>query len=273
MEEKRSTRFSRLAETVVVGLLAGSCGAYLTYAALFSSNAAARALTAANSQALRGVVADYIDRHPEAITAALDAQQAKKAAQQQTESSALIRAHQAEIFADRMSPTMGAAEGDVAIAEFVDFRCPYCKSTAPLLERLLRRDHHVKIVLKNLPILGPQSVYVARLGYAAARIGRFADFYRTIFAKVPPDGDRASIDNAVESMGLNPVALYKQSQTKDIDASLQRDFRLATTLGITGTPALVVGQKLLIGAPISADLADAVDVAKHDTGTSAHDPR
>ena len=167
---------------------------------------------------------------------------------------------------------MGAPNGDVVIAEFFDFRCPYCKSTAPVLERLLRRDRHVKIVLKSLPILGPDSEYAARLGYAAARIGRFTEFYTTLFAKVPPDGDRASINKAVRSMGLNPAALYKQGQTKDIDAALQRDFRLAATLGITGTPALVVGQKLIVGAPESGDLAGTIDAAERDANASSHNP-
>jgi protein-disulfide isomerase len=122
-------------------------------------------------------------------------------------------------------------------------------------------------VVKNLPILGPDSVYAAHLGFAAARLGRFADFYKTIYARVPPDGDRASIDNAVASMGLNPVALFKQSETKDIDAALQRNFRLAATLGITGTPALVIGDKLILGAPESADLAAAISAAEHEKAT------
>ncbi len=231
----------------------------MTYALLFDS-------------AVKRVVVNYIDRHPEVVVAALNAEQAKQAKQQQSQDSALLRAHHAEIFADRVAPSIGAAKGDIVIAEFFDFRCPYCKSAAPLLERLVLRDRRVKVVLKNLPVLGSDSVYAAHLGFAAARLGRFADFYRTIFAKVPPDGDRASIDKAVRSMGLNPVALYKQSQTKEIDKALERDFRLAATLGITGTPALVVGQKLLVGAPESADLAAAVDAAERDTTTIARDP-
>jgi protein-disulfide isomerase len=258
MEEKqqrKSTRLSGLAGTALVGLLAGCCGALLTYAVLFNS--------------FKGVVADYIHQHPSAIAAALNAEQAKQATQQQSQDAALIRAHQNELFADKMSPMMGATKGDVVIAEFFDFRCPYCKSTAPILERLMRHDGHVKIVLKNLPILGPESVYAAHLGYAAARIGRFTDFYKTIFDKVPPDGDRASIDSAVRSMGLNPATLYEQSKTKDIAASLQRDFRLATTLGITGTPAIVVGGKLIVGADGPA-LTAAVDAAEHESSTSAH---
>jgi len=228
----------------------------LTYALLFNAG-------------IKGAVINYIDRHPDVISAALDAQQAKQAAQQQSQDADLIRAHRAEIFADGTSPTMGAAKGSVVIAEFFDFRCPYCKSTAPELEQLVRHDRNVKIVLKNLPILGPDSVYAARLGYAAARMGRFTDFYTTLYAKVPPDGDRASIDRAVRSMGLNPAALYEEGQTKEIDASLQRNFRLAASLGVTGTPALVVGGKLILGAD-NAALAAAVDAAERGTSSETH---
>jgi len=263
-------RLSRFAEIAVAALIAGSCGAYLTYALLSGSALVAHGSLGRNGQALQSAVADYISQHPNVIATALDAEQATQAAQQQTVNAALIRTHEEEIFADKMSPTIGPAKADVVIAEFFDFRCPYCKSTAPMLEGLLRRDHHVKIVLKSLPILGPDSVYAARLGYAAARLGRFTDFYTTLYAKVPPEGDRASIDSAVRSMGLNPVTLYKQSQTRDIDAALQRDFRLASVLGITGTPALVVGQQLLVGAPDSDDLIAAVNAVEHKT--SANDP-
>jgi len=251
-------RLSRLAETALVALIAGACGAFLTFAVLFKTHM------------LQDIVADYINRNPNMIVAALNAEQADQAKQDQAAQTALVREHHAEIFTDRSAPTMGAANGDVVIAEFFDFRCPYCKSTAPMLEQLLRHDRHVKIVFKSLPVLGPDSVYAAHLGFAAAHIGRFPDFYTTIYARVPADGDRASIDNAVRSMGLNPVALYKQGQTKDIDAALQRNFQLAATLGITGTPALVVGDRLILGAPDSADLAAAVSAAR-TTHTSSHE--
>ncbi len=254
----RSNKVWWLAATLVVAIVGGSCGAVLTYALLFNT-------------AVKGAIVSYIDGHPDVLAAALDAEQANQATQQESQDAALIRAHQAEIFADGISPTIGAVKGDVVIAEFFDFRCPYCKSTAPMLESLLRRDHRVKLVLKSLPILGPDSVYAARLGYAAARIGRFSEFYATMYAKVPPDGDRASIDKAVRSMGLNPATLYEQSQTKNIDAAIQRNSRLAATLGVTGTPALVIGQKLILGAD-DAGLAAAVAAAEHSTRTVPNDP-
>jgi protein-disulfide isomerase len=246
----------RLAETILVALIAGACGAFLTLVALF------------NVHAFSGVLATYIARNSDAIVAGLDAAQADQTRQAQAQQSALVHAHHAEIFADKSAPVMGAPNGDVVIAEFLDFRCPYCKSTAPMLEQLVRRDRHVKIVLKNLPVLGPDSVYAAYLGFAAARIGRFDDFYKTIYARVPADGDRASIDKAVTSMGLNPAALFKQGKNKDINAALQRNFRLAATLGITGTPALVIGDKLILGAPDSAGLAAAVSAAEHEASAS-----
>lgn len=229
------------AAALAVAVIAGVCGALLTYA-LLSSRITERA------------VGDYINRNPDVISDALDAQQAKQTAQQDAQSAAYIRAHRAEIFDDAMSPAMGSRNGDVVVAEFFDFRCPYCKNAAPMVESLLRKDPRVRIVLKNLPILGPESEYAARLGYAAAKQGRFAQFYTTLFAFVPPDGDRASIDHAVRSMGLDPVALYRESKTKDVDASLQRDSKIATALGITGTPAFVVGEKLIVGVPDRSDL-------------------
>jgi len=253
---------SRFAEVMLAAVLAGFVGSYLTYKIMLNSAAVARRSVAINAEEIQGVVADYIARHPSLIVAALDSERAKQTMQQQSRASASIHAHHAEIFADSSSPTMGAANGDVDIAEFFDFRCLYCKNTAPLLGQLLNHDPHVKIVFKSLPVLGPDSVYAARLGFAAARVGRFGDFYTAVFANAPAHADRLSIDKAVRSTGLDPAVLDAHSQDRDTDNVLRRNSRLAADLGITGTPALVIGDRLLLGAPTEEELIAAVSAAR-----------
>jgi protein-disulfide isomerase len=241
---------------------AGVLGARIAQSAPPGSSGGGTGAAALDVPGVRSIVAQYIMDHPETIVAALDAQQAQQALQRQSQVSIAIRQHRAELLADAGSPAMGDPKGDVTVVEFFDFRCPYCKKTAPLLEHLVARERRVRIVFKNLPVLGPESMYAARLGLAAARRGRFAEFYKTIFAQVPAHGDRGAIDGAVRNMSLNPAALYAASKTPEIDAAVQRDLRLAESLGITGTPALVVGDQVLPGAPTAQELDAAIRGAR-----------
>jgi protein-disulfide isomerase len=253
-------RALQLIATAVVFLGIGFASAHFLQSAAPGSSAASAAAPAVPK--VESIVAEYIRTHPEAIVAALDAERARHALQGQYHVTAALQAHRAELFADTASPTMGDPRGDVDVAEFFDFRCPYCKTTAPLLERLVARDRHVRIVFKNLPILGADSDYAARLGLAAARAGRFGDFYRAVFANVPAHGDRTAIDKAVRSIGLDPAALDARSHTAEIEALVQRDRQLAGTLGIAGTPALVIGDQLLAEAPTLETLDAAVSAAR-----------
>jgi len=249
-----------LVAAAAVFLAIGFLGGRLAQSASSGSSAAATATL--DVPGIESIVAQYIHNHPETIVAALDAERARHALQGQYAVSAAIQAHRAELFADSASPTMGNPQGDVDVAEFFDFRCPYCKSTAPLLENLAARDRHVRIVLKNLPILGADSMYAAHLGLAAAKIGRFTDFYKAVFANVPAHGDRTAIDGAVRSIGFDPAALYARSRTPEIEALVKRDLQLAGALGIAGTPALVVGDQLLAEAPTLGTLQAAVAAAR-----------
>jgi DSBA-like thioredoxin domain len=49
---------------------------------------------------------------------------------------------------------VGAADADLTIVEYFDYNWPYCKKMAPVFERLLTEDHHLRIIYKDWPILG-----------------------------------------------------------------------------------------------------------------------
>lgn len=251
-------RLAGVVAVTFITLFAGIVGAYLEQTFASTHRAASSGL---DSRAVQQIVANYIRNHPGDVADALESARMREALQDQAQPATLIRTHFTEIFSDRSSPIIGNPKGDVNIAEFFDFRCPYCKSTAPLLERLLAHNQRVRIVLKNVPVLGSDSVYAARLGLGAARLGRFPEFYKAVFQLAPAHGDRAAIDAAVRTTGLNPAVLYARSKTPAINRVIERDLRLADALRITGTPALIVGQRLLLGEPTQKELDAAVRAA------------
>ena len=89
----------------------------------------------------------------------------------------------------------GNPHGDVTIVEFFDTRCPYCRQLEPVMAKLLAQDHGVRLVYKDLPILGPPSVLGSSALLAAQRQGGYEKL-RDAMMTAPPDltrlDDRAS---------------------------------------------------------------------------------
>ena len=136
----------------------------------------------------------------------------------------------------------GAAKPDVVLVEFFDYACPYCKTSNPHIERLLKEDKGLRVVYRELPILGPESVAAARLSLAASKAGRFRQFYDALFAAGRPGPETIAI--ASRAAGLQtPV-----TPGPEAEAELKRNFQLAGALGATGTPLFVVGNKVMNSA-------------------------
>jgi protein-disulfide isomerase len=149
----------------------------------------------------------------------------------------------------------GSANPDVVLVEFFDYACPYCKSSNPHIDQLLREDKGLRVVYRELPILGPESVAAARLSLAASKAGRFRQFYDALFAAGRPGPETIAI--ASKAAGLTtPV-----QPSPEAEAELKRNFELAGALGATGTPLFVVGNRVMnsaVGYPaLKKAIADA----------------
>ena len=156
-----------------------------------------------------------------------------------------------DLVEDRASPVLGNPQGDVTMVEFFDYRCPFCKLMAPKLLRLITADPQLRLVMKEYPILSPQSVTAARVALVASRHGRYAAFHRAMYGLDGPFDESKLLDVA-KQVGLDPAVVRKEMNVPWIDAELRRNLALGQIIGITGTPAFVVDHKLLLGAvPLS----------------------
>jgi protein-disulfide isomerase len=117
----------------------------------------------------------------------------------------------------------------------------------PAMAELLRRDGDVRLVLKDLPVLGPNSALASRALLAAQRQGRYADLRAALLA-LPGDTPEPAIRGEAERLGLDWDRLRLDMDDPALQARLDRNHRLARALGIGGTPALVVGETLVPGA-------------------------
>ena len=150
----------------------------------------------------------------------------------------------------------GAAKPDVVLVEFFDYACPYCKSSNPHVEQLLREDKGLRVVYRELPILGPESVAAARLSLAASKAGRFREFYDALFAAGRPGPETIAIATRAARL-TTPV-----QPSPETEAELKRNFQLAGQLGATGTPLFVVGNRVMNSAVGYAALKKAIADAR-----------
>jgi protein-disulfide isomerase len=136
----------------------------------------------------------------------------------------------------------GAEKPEVVLVEFYDYACPYCKASNPHVDQLLREKPGLRVVYREFPILGPNSVEAARLSLAASKAGRFTQFHNALYSAGRP----APETNAVAARVANIPP--KPSEDPAIEAELKKNYQLAGQLGATGTPLFVVGDRVLSGA-------------------------
>ena len=160
---------------------------------------------------------------------------------------ASIASNASALFQDATDPAKGNPRGDVTIVEFFDARCGYCKQMQPAMDALLRRDPNVRVVLKDLPILGPASVLASRALLAAHRQGKYAPLYDALMT-LRGDPTEAVLRQQAERAGLDWSRLRRDMEDPAVQARIDRNLALAQSLGIEGTPALVVGETLVPGA-------------------------
>ena len=150
----------------------------------------------------------------------------------------------------------GASKPEVVLVEFYDYACPYCKASNPAIERLIKEYPDLRVVYRDLPILGPQSVAAARVSLAASKAGRFAKFHDALWEAGRPAPQ--TIAAASGAAGISP----EPAQSADIEAELKKNFDLASALGATGTPLFVVGDRVFNSAVGYDTLKEAIEQAK-----------
>lgn len=209
------------------------------------------------SEAQRREIVDILRQalrsDPSILRDAITALQADEGSRQEGASRAAIAASQEALTRTPGDPVDGNPKGDVTIVEFYDVRCPYCRRMLPVFADLLRQDRNVRVIYKDIPILGPGSVVGARAVLAAQRQGGYAKL-RAALMTGPAQVDTEVVKAAAQRLGLDWERLQRDMADPAIQARIDANLKLAQVLGIQGTPAYVVGNEMLPGAVTLADL-------------------
>lgn len=213
---------------------------------------------AAHPEALGPAIEKYLADHPEAVRTALMALIAKRnAAALTAPTPAASNAKQAisdnakALYTAPLQTTLGAADGARTVVEFYDFNCGYCRKALGDTLALIADEPNVRIVLKELPILGPDSVEAAKVAIALQMhhpsAAESLEFHRRLLA-TQGRVDRAAALAVAADLGFNPGEIEKDAAGAEVSEALQQNMRLASALGINGTPGYVVGDSVIPGA-------------------------
>jgi protein-disulfide isomerase len=196
---------------------------------------------------IENIVRDYLIANPSILAQALRAAEDKRNGEANAKAKEVLVDRRREIFDDPATPVGGNPQGNIAIVEFFDYRCPYCKQVEPSLRALLNQDHQLRFVYKEMPVLGPQSELAARAALAAHRQGEFEAFHTSLMAakgQVTED----SIYTVASSVGLDIDRLKRDMAAPEIDEALKANMALAEALNIRGTPGFIIGDHIVRGA-------------------------
>ena len=208
---------------------------------------AAETPDATRRQEIETIVREYLRAHPEVVAEALQEFERREQEAQRQQAAEAIRAHLAELTQDPGSPVGGNAQGRVTIVEFFDYQCGYCKREVAELAKLLQGDPDIRLVYKDLPILGPASVFAARAALAAQKQGKHEALHAALMATNESLTEDGVLQLATQ-VGLDRARLEKDMADPSVAKTLERNFQLQRALNIQGTPALVVGTELIPGA-------------------------
>jgi protein-disulfide isomerase len=217
--------------------------------------------SAADVAKIQKIIADYLKSHPEVVVDALQEYQKKQDAMKADAARQTIASAHDELLNDAANPEAGNPKGDVTVVEFFDYRCPYCKAVAGDLQKAVSADGNVRVIYKEFPILGPESLVASRAALAAAVQGKYQPFHDKLLA-FKGNLDDATIYAIAGDAGLDVTKLKADMQKPEIKDQIGRNYHLADKLNIQGTPAFIIGDVLLPGAASFDDLTEAFKHAR-----------
>jgi len=218
-------------------------------------------MTPAQKTEIEKLVHDYIVTHPEVIKEAIQALQAKEEQGKADAQTQAVLQNKDAIYNDPDTPVAGNPMGDVTVVEFFDYHCPYCKAVAGPLDQLLKEDKGVRLVLKEFPILGEDSVLASHAALAAVAQGKYWQFHQALMEH-RGKFDMEVIKTIATKVGMDPAKLEADMGSLPIEPKISATHSLARSLDISATPTFVIGDQVVEGAVPLEQLKELIKKAR-----------
>lgn len=208
--------------------------------------------TSAQLGEIEKIVADYLVKHPEIVMTAL---QAGKEAEQKEAVAKMEKAvfdNKDKIFKDASAPTAGNLKGTQSLVVFMDPYCGYCKKFHAELVTLLKTNKDVKVIFKDIPIMGKDSIVAIKAMLAAKEQGKYDQLQNAIYTS-DKNLKRKELLKLASSVGIDTKKLEADMKGKAAQEQVDKNLELSKALGINGTPTLIVGETKVMPGFVVAD--------------------
>lgn len=228
-----------------------------------STDTKASADTKIDRKEVEGIIRDYLLKNPEVLLEVQDALEAKQKEEQRLAALGVIKDSKDEIFNSTFDGVVGNPKGKVTIVEFYDYNCGFCKRAIEDMQALTKSDPDLRFVLKEFPILSPdsQKASVVSMAFHLMHPEKYSEFHTALLGGQGRATEATAIKVAL-SLGADEAALREKMKDSRIAETLSRTYDLATKLSITGTPSYVVGNEVIFGALGQQVLAEKIEEAK-----------
>lgn len=194
-------------------------------------------------------VRSYLLENPEVIFEAVAEYERRTTAQQGEMDATLVEINQDAIFNDGYSWVGGNPDGDITLVEFMDYQCSFCRRAHSAVMDLLEQDGNIRFIVKEFPILGPQSEVASRFAIAVHVLGgddaygQAHDAMMQLERSITPE----VLDQIATDLGLDLAAVHDQMNDDATTQIIDENRALAQRLQISGTPTFVMESELLRG--------------------------
>ncbi len=194
-------------------------------------------------------VRSYLLENPEVIFEAAAVMEQRQQQMQSANDGELISTNSDAIFNDGHSWVGGNPDGDVTLVEFMDYRCGYCRRAFPEVEELIASDGNIRVIIKEFPILGEDSVVAARFAIATQQV-LGADAYKALHdAMMTYKGDLSTdgLKKLAETLELDAEKITAHMDSDDVSNVIAANRALGDKLQISGTPTFIMQDQILRG--------------------------
>ena len=206
---------------------------------------------------------EAILENPDIVMQAVAILQQREDAAQALATKEVLAAQRDRLERDPNAPVIGNPQGDVTVVEFFDYNCPYCRRAAQDVQALIAADVDVRVVYREWPILGEESVFAARAALAARKQGQYEAFHWAMM-QIKGRANEASVMKVAADLGMDTDRLRADMDAPEIEEHIATSMDLARLLGFNGTPSFVIGDTPAPGLIPLEELQRLVALARSD---------
>lgn len=195
---------------------------------------------------IEAIVKDYIENNPEVILNSVEAYGRQQQAAEFEAQQEAVKANMDWIENNESLPVEGNPEGDVTIVEFFDYNCGYCKKALEDVLTLMEEDDNLKFVFVDMPILGPSSRKAAEWSMAAKEQNAFLEYHAALMQSRGMINEQR-LEQIAENIGLDVEQMRQDAASEEVEAIIREKMQKASAMGISGTPAFIIGGQLYGG--------------------------